>query len=254
MEQKEKSLKVADFMNRCRYWEARIKKDGFPIGNICEFKYHYKLKPLGYCKYIGRDVRTNEKCFHLAFSFAEVEMDKKSQDSTIIHEIIHTFPRCLNHGQVFHEYASVLSERYDVEIGTYASRDEWQAYQKTDYYKNSVRFMYRLMVPPYTLSSALRMKNVIKAIKSPTRDYIDTFRFRDGKTPCYFHLLRDCGKDVEAKRIYSKNVPSDVIEAYEEHFYGEETKVAAQKPKEDKIEAHDDMNKPFKVIEQLSLF
>lgn len=240
--------KKVDFFDRCRYWEGRLRLGGFPVGNIDGFRFMKKIKPLGCCHNKGH------RHFVIEFSLAELEMPKEMQDSTIVHEILHTFPKCFNHGTYFHSGASAIKKKYGVEVETYATNEEWQLYQQTSYYRSSVRYMYRLMVPPYNVSSALRMKNIIKAIRSRKRDWIDAFHRCDGK-PCYYHLLRDNGEEVEDKRIYSANVPPEVIADYEEHFYGKAKPiaVAAQKPKPSK-EVHDDISKPIVVIEQLSLF
>lgn len=240
--------KKVDFFDRCRYWEGRLRLDGFPVGNIDGFRFTKKIKPLGCCHNKGH------RHFVIEFSLAELEMPKEMQDSTIVHEILHTFPKCFNHRTYFHSGASALKKKYGVEVETCATNEEWQLYQQTSYYRSSVRYMYRLMVPPYNVSSALRMKSIVKAIRSRKRDWIDAFYRCDGK-PCYYHLLRDNGEEVEDKRIYSANVPPEVIADYEKHFYGKAKPiaVAAQRPKPSE-EVHDDISKPIVIIEQLSLF
>lgn len=235
MEQKE-------FLNKCKEWEHRLRTDGFPVGKIDSFRFSKKLKPLGCCHRNGQQ-------FTIYISLAELEMPQEMQNSTIVHEIVHTFPKCFNHGAFFHDWARSIKGKYGVGVETYATDKEWQFYQQTSYYRNSVRYMFRYMLPPYNVSSALRLKNIVKAIRSRKRDWIDAFHRSDGR-PCYYHLIRDNGEEVEDKRIYSANVPPEVISDYEAHFYGKQA-VAAQKPKPP-AEVHDNIKKP--IIEQLSLF
>lgn len=44
--------------------------------------------------------------------------------STIVHELIHTVEGCFNHGPKFQEIARILSSAYDIELGTWASKQE----------------------------------------------------------------------------------------------------------------------------------
>ena len=46
--------------------------------------------------------------------------------STIVHELIHTVAGCYNHGQKFQEIARLLSNAYNMELGTYAGVREME--------------------------------------------------------------------------------------------------------------------------------
>lgn len=35
--------KKVDFFDRCRYWEGRLRLDGFPVGNIDGFRFTKKV-------------------------------------------------------------------------------------------------------------------------------------------------------------------------------------------------------------------
>ena len=87
-----------------------LRKDGFPVGNIIDVKLSWGRKTLGLCQ------MTNKNNYIIRISkYSDVDTMK----DTIFHEIIHTFPRCLNHGEAFQEYASIINKLYDMNIGTY---------------------------------------------------------------------------------------------------------------------------------------
>ena len=51
-------------------------------------------------------------------------MSEKSLRATLVHEIIHTFPRCNNHREEFQYWARIFSRKYGVDLGTKCSRQE----------------------------------------------------------------------------------------------------------------------------------
>ncbi len=42
----------------------------------------------------------------------------KDLHTTILHELIHTLPKCFNHGETFHRYADKVNRKYDFDIDT----------------------------------------------------------------------------------------------------------------------------------------
>ena len=67
-------------------------------------KYYHKIK-VGRKVYIKYDVF---KKHHIEISKWVMELDKKIIKNTIMHEIIHCFPFCSNHGKQFKMYAKYI--------------------------------------------------------------------------------------------------------------------------------------------------
>lgn len=87
-----------------------LKEKGFPVGNIIDVKLSWCRKTLGLCQ------MTNKNNYIIRISkYSDVD----TMEDTIFHEIIHTFPGCLNHGTAFQEYAGIINRLYNMNIGTY---------------------------------------------------------------------------------------------------------------------------------------
>lgn len=88
-----------------------LKEKGFPVGNIIDVKLSWGRKTLGLCQ------RTYKGNYIIRISkYSDVDTMK----GTIFHEIIHTFPGCLNHGEGFKQYASIINRLYNMEICTHS--------------------------------------------------------------------------------------------------------------------------------------
>lgn len=88
-----------------------LKEKGFPVGNIIDVKLSWGRKTLGLCQ------MTNKNNYIIRISkYSDVD----TMEDTIFHEIIHTFPGCLNHGTAFQEYAGIINRLYNMNIGTYS--------------------------------------------------------------------------------------------------------------------------------------
>lgn len=87
-----------------------LKEKGFPVGNIIDVKLSWGRKTLGLCQ------MTNKNNYIICISkYSDVD----TMEDTIFHEIIHTFPGCLNHGTAFQKYAGIINRLYNMNIGTY---------------------------------------------------------------------------------------------------------------------------------------
>ena len=88
-----------------------LKEDGFPVGNILDVKLSWGRKTLGLCQ------MTNKGNYIIRISkYSDVD----TMEGTIFHEIIHTFPGCLNHGTAFQEYAGIINRLYNMKICTHS--------------------------------------------------------------------------------------------------------------------------------------
>lgn len=87
-----------------------LKDKGFLVGNIVDVKLSWGRKTLGLCQ------MTNKNNYIIRISkYSDVD----TMEDTVFHELIHTFPGCLNHGETFQEYASIINKLYNMNIGTY---------------------------------------------------------------------------------------------------------------------------------------
>ena len=88
-----------------------LKEKGFPVGNIIDVKLSWGRKTLGLCQ------MTNKGNYIIRISkYSDVD----TMEGTIFHEIIHTFPGCLNHGTAFQEYAGIINRLYNMKICTHS--------------------------------------------------------------------------------------------------------------------------------------
>lgn len=90
---------------------------------IVRFKKGYRV----YKKY----ARYNKH--HIEISKWVMDLDDKIVKNTIIHEIIHCFPYCVDHGEQFKAYAKVINEKLGYNITRLGNKKE-------DYEKSNVEF------------------------------------------------------------------------------------------------------------------
>lgn len=70
---------------------------------------------------------------HIEISKWLMELNEDIIKNTIIHEIIHCFPKCNNHGMEFKKYANYINQKLGYNITTYGNKKE-------DYEKSNVEF------------------------------------------------------------------------------------------------------------------
>ena len=75
-------------------------------------------------KYYGRHaVSLNE-------AFLSGYMSPETLRSTLVHEIIHMFPKCNNHSPLFQKWARILGNRFGMKLGTHSTKEEGQELQR----------------------------------------------------------------------------------------------------------------------------
>lgn len=91
-----------------------LEKQSFPIGEINGNIHFVKGS-----RYFGICRRNKDNTFTIGFNenFA-LKGSLGGLKSTILHELIHTFPLCYNHGKEFQYYAKKISALSGVEIKT----------------------------------------------------------------------------------------------------------------------------------------
>lgn len=90
-----------------------------------------EIKPIfseGYTKFLGRTKREGTT-FYLILNHPYANMS--SHDgimNTIVHELLHMLPNCLNHGVVWKSYASVVFRKTGIDIQRLASKEKTKNY------------------------------------------------------------------------------------------------------------------------------
>lgn len=103
-----------------------------------EFRYYEKIRNKRYIRY-GRF-----KKHKIEISEWVMQLDEKIIKNTIIHEIIHCFPYCNNHGKEFKKYAQYINENLGYNISRLGNkRDD---YKKSNIeYKENLKPNYRII-------------------------------------------------------------------------------------------------------------
>ncbi len=90
-------------------------------------KYYEKIRNRTYLKYSKYNKHTIE------ISKWVMELDDDIIKNTIMHEIIHCFPSCNNHGKEFKRYANIINEKLDYDISRIGDK-------KADYAKSNIQY------------------------------------------------------------------------------------------------------------------
>ena len=101
-------------------------------------KYYQKI---GRRKYIKYGIY---KKHSIEISSWVMELDEKIIKNTIMHEIIHCFPYCNNHGSEFKKYAKYINEKLGYDISRVGNKKE--DYQKSNIeYKETTKYKYKII-------------------------------------------------------------------------------------------------------------
>lgn len=100
----------------------RIQKNGRTVRRVCErFQKH-----------------------HIEVSKWVMDLDENIIKNTIMHEIIHCFPNCNNHGEIFKMYASQINEKLGYNITRVGNKKE-------DYEKSNLEYTEKVPEPKYKI-------------------------------------------------------------------------------------------------------
>lgn len=110
---RERNEKSDALFEKCR---NILKKEKIPISkNITGPYINRRAKSwLGRCKKVGKE-------YEIEITAALLETEEKVIETTILHELLHTCPRCMNHGQMWKAYAGKINSTYGYEISTKTS-------------------------------------------------------------------------------------------------------------------------------------
>lgn len=128
------TTKEMDFSKKLvLYYINDLRRKGYPVGNVTRVEFNKSNSSYGTC---CRNVRG------YTISLAEMAIKaKKYLSYTILHELIHTMPKCYNHGKQFQAYAKEISKIYNVKIQTYSLKEENIATK--EYKLNNSRYVVR---------------------------------------------------------------------------------------------------------------
>lgn len=104
-----------------------VKVLGLPVGELKKIQINNRLTvTLGRCK------KTNSGYIIEIAEYLLKEAPDKDIKNTMVHELIHTFPKCLNHGHEFYKYANILNEKYGYNISR-ANETPWRKADSSNY-------------------------------------------------------------------------------------------------------------------------
>lgn len=101
-----------------KHYKELMIKDGFPVN------------PKSYYGGTFNSVHTYGKCWNKVKVTLNAKLPLSISPDTIIHELIHTIAECKGHDSKFQYYASKANRMYGMNIGTYASEAEKEAFRK----------------------------------------------------------------------------------------------------------------------------
>jgi len=88
----------------------------------CDIKVSYRMtRTWGYCHLDGY---THKYDITISHRLLKDEVDDDALMNTLIHEYLHTCPKCMNHGKLWKHYAEMINSKYHYHIKTRTSSAE----------------------------------------------------------------------------------------------------------------------------------
>lgn len=101
-------------------------------------KYYEKIRNRRYLRYGKFNKHTIE------ISKWVMQLEKSIIKNTIMHEIIHCFPYCNNHGKEFKKYANIINEKLGYDISRVGNKKE--DYEKSNIeYRENINYKYKII-------------------------------------------------------------------------------------------------------------
>lgn len=82
---------------------------------------------------------------HIEISKWVMELDDKIIKNTIMHEIIHCFPYCNNHGKEFKKYAKYINEKLGYDISRVGNKEEDYKQSNLEYKEETQKYKYKIL-------------------------------------------------------------------------------------------------------------
>jgi len=91
-----------------------------PYGNVLEIVINTRAgKRWGQCKKISSGYSIN-----INADLLREENDEAGLINTLLHELLHTCPNCMNHGECWKRYAAMINRRYGYDVKRTSSAEE----------------------------------------------------------------------------------------------------------------------------------
>ena len=82
---------------------------------------------------------------HIEISKWVMDLNDDIIKNTIMHEIIHCFPKCNNHGDEFKKYANIINNKLNYDIKRVGNKKEDYQKSNIEYKENDVSYNYKIM-------------------------------------------------------------------------------------------------------------
>lgn len=124
---------LQEYLQKCL---AMCDECGIPYGKIDSIVEDKAEKRWGQCRH-----RNGKTIIGISYKLIDTTYSETDMGliNTIIHEILHTCPRCGNHGSVWKSYASKIYNRFGYNIKRTSSCEEKGAKENEDKYKYIIK-------------------------------------------------------------------------------------------------------------------
>lgn len=189
-----------ELLQRANNWLAKMRVDGFPVAiKVGVVMDKQQRTCFGTCQRFRKD---GSFIIHLMPALMEVDMD--IVDNTIIHEIIHTFPNCWDHGMEFHRFGRKATTLYGLKYPIDTKGDAFQSNElaKTEtYFRKSKLYAVDLESGRIIRSFRASGTKAHKVINMIMRGFI----YESGK----WMILKDEGRVLPEPRFSPKVTEKD---------------------------------------------
>lgn len=117
---------IATIANECINELSSI---GIKVGTITDFTVDTRSKRRNGCT--TRNNRTNTYKISIAKKLLVDEISDFPARNTMIHELLHTLPNCMNHGAIWKRYAKTVNEKLGYNVSRCGNYEEYGVAQYT---------------------------------------------------------------------------------------------------------------------------
>lgn len=82
---------------------------------------------------------------HIEISKWLIDLNDEIIKNTIMHEIIHCFPDCNNHGKTFKMYAKIINQKLGYDISRLGNKEEDYKKSNLEYNQENTKFKYKIV-------------------------------------------------------------------------------------------------------------
>jgi hypothetical protein len=94
-----------------------FKKMKFPVSQIYKIYFNDNMTTVG-----GSCAKLKAKKYIIYISTKNFKvMNNKGRVSLMIHEMLHTLPKCFDHQKIFKKYAEIINQKFNLDVHTFCS-------------------------------------------------------------------------------------------------------------------------------------